>query len=111
MTRLIERRSGGRTAASKGALLFFSAQRSVFACEASDVTNVSAQTGHNQLPTPPVNASRAASRQYLAHDSGVSVDRYSFTATDFHHILLASLPAHSLGFRPVHSRCHQFATR
>jgi hypothetical protein len=26
---------------------------------------------------------------------------------DFHHILLASLPAHSLALRPAHSRGHQ----
>jgi hypothetical protein len=30
---------------------------------------------------------------------------------DFHHILLASFPAHSLALRPAHSRCHQFVTR
>ena len=29
---------------------------------------------------------------------GGDVDCYSFTAVDFHHILLASLPAHSLSF-------------
>jgi hypothetical protein len=53
MTKLIERRSVGRTAASKGALLFFSAQRGVFACEVHDVTNLGAQirlSGLNVLP-------------------------------------------------------------
>jgi hypothetical protein len=30
---------------------------------------------------------------------GAGVDRYSFTAVDLHHLLLAGLPAHS-GFRP-----------
>ena len=42
---------------------------------------------------------------------GGDVDCYSFIAVDFHHILLASLPAHSLALRPAHSRCHQFVTR
>src|SRR4029077_12059333 len=32
---------------------------------------------------------------------GGDVDCYSFIAVDFHHILLASLPAHSLALRPV----------
>ena len=41
---------------------------------------------------------------------GGDVDCYSFTAVDFHHILLASLPAHSLALRPAHSRGHQFVT-
>src|SRR5271163_2173172 len=35
---------------------------------------------------------------------GADVDRYSFIAVDFHHILLAGLPAHSLALRPAHSR-------
>ena len=39
------------------------------------------------------------------------VDCCSFIAVDFHHILLASLPAHSLALRPAHSRCHQIVTR
>src|SRR5689334_15278704 len=34
---------------------------------------------------------------------GGDVDCYSFIAVDFHHILLASLPAHSLSFRPTPS--------
>ena len=38
------------------------------------------------------------------------VDCYSFIAVDFHHILLASLPAHSLALRPEHSRGHQVVT-
>ena len=42
---------------------------------------------------------------------GGDVDGYSFIAVDFHHILLASLPAHSLALRPAHSRGHQFVTR
>ena len=42
---------------------------------------------------------------------GGDVDCYSFIAVDFHHILLASLPAHSLALRPAHSRRHQFVTR
>jgi hypothetical protein len=53
MTRLIEKRSVARTAASKGALLFFSAQRGVFACEVRDLTNAGAQirlSGLNVLP-------------------------------------------------------------
>ena len=53
MTKLIERRSVGRTAASKGALLFFSTQRGVFACEVHDVTNLGARiklSGLNVLP-------------------------------------------------------------
>ncbi|TIP40749.1 MAG: hypothetical protein E5X77_27315 [Mesorhizobium sp.] len=32
---------------------------------------------------------------------GADVDRYSFIAVDFHHLLLASLPAHSLQIPPV----------
>ena len=55
MTRLIERRSVGRTPASKGALLFFSAQRGVFACEARDVTNAGAQIKLNALNVLPPN--------------------------------------------------------
>jgi hypothetical protein len=53
MTKLIERRSVARTAASKGTLPFFSAQRGVFACEVRDVTNAGAQirlSGLNVLP-------------------------------------------------------------
>jgi hypothetical protein len=49
----IERRSVGRTAISKGALLFFSAQRGVFTSVAVDVTNVGARIklgGANVLP-------------------------------------------------------------
>src|SRR6202011_6005769 len=42
---------------------------------------------------------------------GGDVGCYSFIAVDFHHILLASLPAHSLALRPAHSRGHQFVTR
>src|SRR6266851_470189 len=42
---------------------------------------------------------------------GGDVDCYSLIAVDFHHILLASFPAHSLALRPAHSRCHQFVTR
>jgi hypothetical protein len=42
---------------------------------------------------------------------GGDVGCYSFAAVDFHHILLAGLPAHSLALRPAHSRCHQFVTR
>ena len=38
---------------------------------------------------------------------GGDVDCYSFIAVDFHHILLASLPAHSLALRPAHSRGHR----
>jgi hypothetical protein len=39
------------------------------------------------------------------------VDRYSFIVVDFHLLLLADLPAHSLALRPAHSRGHQFVTR
>src|ERR1700674_1537659 len=46
-----------------------------------------------------------------AHGSGGDVDCYSFIAVDFHHILLASLPAHSLTLRPAHSRSHQIRDR
>ena len=42
---------------------------------------------------------------------GGDVDCYSFIAVDFHPILLASLPAHSLTLRPAHSRGHQIVTR
>jgi hypothetical protein len=41
---------------------------------------------------------------------GGDVDCYSFIAVDFHHILLAGLPAHSLALRPAHSRGHQVVT-
>ena len=43
--------------------------------------------------------------------SGGDVDCYSFIAVDFHHILLAGLPAHSLTLQPAHSRGNQFVTR
>ena len=36
---------------------------------------------------------------------GGDVDCYSLIAVDFHHMLLASFPAHSLALRPAHSRC------
>src|SRR5271157_800389 len=42
---------------------------------------------------------------------GADVDRYSFIAVDFHHLLLAGLPAHSLALRPAHSRRHLYVTR
>src|SRR5207237_2134871 len=42
----------------------------------------------------PVYASRTASQQCPAHDSGGSVDRYSFTVTDLHRLPPAGLPAH-----------------
>src|SRR5271154_1430253 len=42
---------------------------------------------------------------------GADVGRYSFIAVDFHHILLAGLPAHSLALRPAHSRGHLYVTR
>ena len=42
---------------------------------------------------------------------GGDVDCYSFIAADFHHILLAGLPAHSLTLQPAHSRGNQFVTR
>ncbi len=42
---------------------------------------------------------------------GGDVDCYSFIAVDFHHILLASLPAHLLALRPAHSRSHQIRDR
>ena len=41
---------------------------------------------------------------------GADVGRYSFIAVDFHHILLAGLPAHSLALRPAHSRSHLYVT-
>ena len=41
---------------------------------------------------------------------GADVGCYSFIAVDFHHILLAGLPAHSLALRPAHSRGHQLVT-
>jgi hypothetical protein len=40
---------------------------------------------------------------------GGDADSYSFIAVDFHHILLASLPAHSLALRPAHSRGHRIS--
>ena len=41
---------------------------------------------------------------------GADVGRYSFIAVDFHHILLAGLPAHSLALRPAHARRHLYVT-
>ena len=41
---------------------------------------------------------------------GADVGRYSFIAVDFHHILLAGPPAHSLALRPAHSRRHLYVT-
>src|ERR1700730_4349892 len=56
------------------------------------------------LPLTWAGLSPAGSRQLrLAHC-------YSFIAVDFHHILLASLPAHSLALQPAHSRGHQSVT-
>ena len=40
---------------------------------------------------------------------GGDVDCYSFIAVDFHHILLAGLPAHSLALRPAHSYDHRMS--
>lgn len=55
VTGLTERRSVGRTAISKGVLLFFSAQRGVFSCEVCDVTNVGAKIRLNGLRILPPN--------------------------------------------------------
>jgi hypothetical protein len=41
---------------------------------------------------------------------GADVGHYSFIAVDFHHILLAGLPAHSLALPPAHSRGHLYVT-
>ena len=41
---------------------------------------------------------------------GADVGRYSFIAVDFHHLLLAGLPAHSLALRPAHLRRHLYVT-
>ncbi len=43
ITEQTERRSVGRMAISKGGLLFFSAQRGVFACEICDISNAGAK--------------------------------------------------------------------
>jgi hypothetical protein len=48
----------------------------------------------------PLPTLRRRPRGRLRTDRG-DVDCYSFTAVDFHYILLASLPAHSLTLRPV----------
>jgi len=48
----------------------------------------------------------------LANDCariGGDVGCYSFIAVDFHHILLAGLPAHSLALRPAHSHGHRMS--
>jgi hypothetical protein len=53
MTGRVERRSVDRTSISKGALLYFGAQRGVFACGLYDVTNAGARirlNGLNILP-------------------------------------------------------------
>ena len=55
MTKLNERRSVGKTVVSKGALLFFSAQRGVFTCEVRDATNVGTQIRLNRLSVLPPN--------------------------------------------------------
>src|SRR5258708_14117404 len=55
----------------------------------------------------PLPTLRRRPRGRLRTDRGRRGDCYSFTAVDFHHILLASLPAHSLTLRPAHSRGHQ----
>jgi hypothetical protein len=54
-TRVTERRSAGRTAISKGVLLFFSAQRGVFSCEVRDVSNAGARIRLNGLRILPPN--------------------------------------------------------
>ena len=41
---------------------------------------------------------------------GADVGRYSFIAVDFHHLLLAGLPAHLLALRPAHARRHLYVT-
>jgi hypothetical protein len=53
--RVTDRRSVGRTAISKGVLLFFSAQRGVFSCEVCDVTNIGAKIKLNGLRLLPPN--------------------------------------------------------
>src|SRR5689334_16917298 len=58
----------------------------------------------------PLPTLRSPPRGELRTDRG-DVGCYSFIAVDFHHILLAGLPAHSLALRPAHSRGHQFVTR
>jgi hypothetical protein len=55
MTGLIERRSSDRTATSKGALLFFSAQRGVFGCEVCDLAEAGARVKLNGLNVLPPN--------------------------------------------------------
>jgi hypothetical protein len=54
-TRVTEKRSVGRTAISKGVLLFYSAQRGVFTGEVCDVTNVGAKIRLNGLRILPPN--------------------------------------------------------
>src|ERR1700741_2696447 len=41
---------------------------------------------------------------------GADVGRYSFIVVDFHHLLPAGLPAHSLALRPAHARRHLYVT-
>ena len=55
MSRLIERRSVGRTRISKGALLFFSVQRGVLPCSVRDITNVGAGLRLHGLSVYPLN--------------------------------------------------------
>ena len=57
----------------------------------------------------PADASPTSSRT-PAHGLGSMWGRYSFIAVDFHHLLLAGLPAHSLELRPAHSRRHLYVT-
>jgi hypothetical protein len=55
MTKLIERRTVGRTVVSKGALLFFGAPGGVFTSEVRDVTNVGTRIRLNRLSVLPRN--------------------------------------------------------
>ena len=51
----------------------------------------------------PADASRTASRRHT--HGGADVVRYSFIAVDFHHLLLAGLPAHLAPFFGTTGRC------
>jgi hypothetical protein len=55
MTGRVERRSVARTTISKGALLYFGAQRGGFACGVYDVTNAGARIRLNGLNILPLN--------------------------------------------------------
>ena len=81
--RVTDRRSVGRTAISKGVLLFFSAQRGVFSCEVCDVTNVGARIRLNGLRILPPNFELSCDNFRTVHKCRLIWRRGDFVGTAF----------------------------